>query len=209
MSKSWSNIPAAEGWTLRGAMDPSPGEITQLLVELRTGSLDAQTRLVPLVYKQLHRLAAHYMKRERAGHTLQPTALVNEAYVRLISQEAVNWRDRAHFFGVAARLMRNILVDHARTRQAGKRGGHAEKLPLDEAFEVSPQRSQELVDLDDALRSLEQLDPQQGRIVELRFFGGLSVEETAEVLDISTRTVKRDWSMARAWLHDALTKRSP
>ena len=190
-------------------MHPSPGDITELLIQLRKGNPDAEAKLVPLVYKHLHRLAEHYMKHERPDHTLQPTALVNEAYVRLVAQRKGEWRDRAHFFGVAARLMRQILVDHARARHAGKRGGLAEKLPLDQAFEFSPQRSGELVKLDDALQSLEQLDPRQGRIVELRFFGGLSVEETAEVLGISPRAVKRDWSVARAWLHGALTGGRP
>lgn len=187
-------------------MEPSPGEVTQLLGELRKGSPDAQAKLIPLVYKQLHRLAASYMRHERPDHTLQPTALVNEAYMRLILQEQADWHDRAHFFGVAARLMRQILVDYARARNAGKRGAFADKLPLERALEFSPERSQELVELDDALRNLEQLDPQQARVVELRFFGGLTVEETAEVLGISPRTVKRDWSVARAWLHGELSK---
>jgi RNA polymerase sigma factor (TIGR02999 family) len=145
------------------------------------------------------------MRQERPDHTLQATALMNEAYLRLVSQENTDWQDRAHFFGIAARLMRQILVDHARGHQAGKRGGLAEKLPLDELRELSPTKSRELVQLDDALRSLEELDPQQARIVELRFFGGLTVEETAEVLGISPRTVKREWSVARAWLHGELS----
>jgi RNA polymerase sigma factor (TIGR02999 family) len=187
-------------------MQPSPGEVTQLLVALRKGSPEAQAKLIPLVYQQLHRLAASYMKRERADHTLQATALVNEAYLRLVDQEVTDWHDRAHFFGVAARLMRQILVDHARGHQAEKRGGMAEKLPLEKALEFSPARSRELVQLDDALGSLEQFDPQQARVVELRFFGGLTVEETAEVLGISPRTVKRDWSVARAWLHGELSR---
>lgn len=186
-------------------MEPSCGEVTRLLVQLRKGDPDAESKLVPLVYKRLHQLAAGYMRRERRNHTLQPTALVNEAYLRLISQEKTDWHDRAHFFGVAARLMRQILVDHARARQAGKRGGLAEKLPLDEAWDFCPTKSQELVQLDDALQRLERFDPQQARVVELRFFGGLTVEETAEVLGISPRTVKRDWSVARAWLHGELS----
>ncbi len=189
-------------------MQPSAGEVTRLLVELRGGSPEAEAQLIPLVYKQLHRLAASYMRRERPDHTLQATALVNEAYVRLVSQEATGWQDRAHFFGVAARLMRQILVDHARARQAGKRGGLVEKLPLDQALEFSPARSRELIELDSALESLGRLDPQQARVVELRFFGGLTVEETAEVLGISPRTVKRDWSVARAWLHGELSGRN-
>jgi RNA polymerase sigma factor (TIGR02999 family) len=145
------------------------------------------------------------MRRERPDHTLQPTALLNEAYLRMVSQENTDWQDRAHFFGVAARLMRQILVDHARVRQAGKRGGFVEKVLLDEAHDFSPAKARELVELDDALRSLEELDPQQARFVELRFFAGLTVEETAEALGTSPRTVKRDWSVARAWLHGELS----
>ena len=141
-------------------MEPSAGDVTRLLRELRRGTPDAESKLAPLVYGHLHRLAARCMRRERPDHTLQPTALVNEAYLRLVSQNETTWRDRAHFFGVAARLMRQILVDHARARQAGKRGGPAEKLPLDQALEFSPAKSRELVELDDALRSLERLDPQ-------------------------------------------------
>lgn len=186
---------------------PPPREITRLLSQLREGHSEAAAKLVPLVYKQLHRLATSYMRHERQDHTLQPTALVNEAYVRLVAQENREWRDRAHFFGVAARLMREILVDHARARQAEKRGGLAKKLSLDPTLEFSSGKSRELIALDDALRDLERFDPQQGRIVELRFFGGLTVEETAEVLGVSPRTVKRDWSVARAWLHGQLSSK--
>lgn len=188
-------------------MKASPGEITLLLVELRRGNSDAEAKLIPLVYEQLHRLAAHYMRRERPSHTLQPTALVNEAYLRLAFQRATHWQSRAHFFGVAARLMRQILVEHARAKRAAKRGPFVQKFSLDEALEYSQDRSKELIALDDALKSLDQLDARQSRIVELRFFGGLSVEETAEVLGISPRTVKRDWNVARAWLHGELAKR--
>jgi len=188
-------------------MEPTSGEVTRLLGELRRGSPEAEAELLPLVYEHLHRLAAHYMRQERPDHTLQATELLNEAYLRLVSQGNTNWQDRAHFFGIAARLMREILVDHARGRQAGKRGGLAEKLPIDEERTFSPAKSRELVELDDALRSLAEIDPQQARIVELRFFGGLTVEETAEVLGISPRTVKRDWSMARAWLHGELSEK--
>ena len=158
-------------------MPVPPGEVTRLLVELRRGNPEAGDKLIPLVYPHLHRLAASYMRRERPEHTLQATALVNEAYLRLVSQEETDWRDRAHFFGVAARLMREILVEHARARQAVKRGGKVQKLPLEEAPEVSPASSRELIELDDALESLEQIDPRQARVVELRFFGGLTVEE--------------------------------
>jgi RNA polymerase sigma factor (TIGR02999 family) len=182
-------------------MRPSDGEVTCLLAEIRKGNPEAQARLIPLVYRHLHRIAASYMRRERPDHTLQATALVHEAYLRLVSQEETDWQDRAHFFGIAARLMRQILVEHARARQAGKRGGAVEKLPLDQALEFTPARSRELIELDNALESLGRLDPRQARVVELRFFGGLTVEETAEVLGIAPRTVKRDWSVARAWLH--------
>ncbi len=188
-------------------MDSSPGEITQLLVELRGGNPDAETKLIPLVYRQLHRLAAHYMRHQRPDHTLQPTALVNEAYLRLVGQPKTDWKDRAHFFGVASRLMRQILVEHARAKQTKKRGGLAQKLSLDGALEFSHDRSHELVALDDALNGLEKLSPRQSRVVEMRFFVGLSVEETAEVLGTSPRTVKRDWNVARAWLHGELAKR--
>jgi RNA polymerase sigma-70 factor (ECF subfamily) len=188
-------------------MQPSSAEVTRLLVELRSGNPEAEAKLIPLVYQHLHRLAASYMRRERPDHTLQTTALVNEAYLRLVPQKEkeTGWRDRAHFFGVAARLMREILVEHARARHAGKRGGRVEKLSLDQALEFSPARSRELIELDDALECLGRLDPQQARVVELRFFGGLTVEETAEVLGISPRTVKRDWAVARAWLHGELS----
>jgi RNA polymerase sigma-70 factor, ECF subfamily len=185
-------------------LEPAPGEVTRLLGELRRGSPDAEAKLVPLVYEHLHRLASHYMRRERPDHTLQATALLNEAYLRLVSQKATEWQDRAHFFGVAAHLMREILVDHARARQARKRGGHVETFALEEAHDLSTGKSRELVELDDALRSLEEIDSRQCRIVELRFFGGLTVEETAEVLGISPRTVKRDWTAARAWLYQCI-----
>ena len=185
-------------------VDSSPGEITRLLIELRAGSPDAEARLIPLVYGELHRLAAHYMRGERRDHTLQPTALVNEAYMRLTAHRDIHWRDRAHFFGFAARLMRQVLMQHARAHQAEKRGGFVRKFSLDEALDFSPDRSKDLIALDDALKSLEQLSPRQGRVVELRFFGGLTVEETAEVLGTSPRTVKRDWNVARAWLHGEL-----
>jgi len=186
-------------------MQPPSAEVTRLLVELRSGNPEAEAKLIPLVYQHLHRLAANYMRRERPDHTMQTTALVNEAYLRLVPQKEIGWRDRAHFFGVAARLMREILVEHARARHAGKRGGGVEKLSLDQALEFSPARSRELIELDDALECLGRLDPQQARVVELRFFGGLTVEETAEVLGISPRTVKRDWAVARAWLHGELS----
>ena len=190
-------------------MDSSTGEITRLLGELRQGNRKAEEKLVPLVYKQLYRLAVHHMRQERADHTLQPTALVNEAYLHLAAQWGTNWRDRAHFFGVAARLMRQILVEHARAHRAEKRGGLLHKVSLDEALEFSLERSREMIALDDAIKALEQFGPRQSRVVELRFFGGLSVEETGEVLGTSARTVRRDWKLARAWLLGELKRPRP
>jgi RNA polymerase sigma-70 factor, ECF subfamily len=185
-------------------MGISPGEVTNLLIQLKNGNRDAEPRLVPLVYAELRRLAGHYMRGERPGHTLQATALVHEAYLRLVGQKEISWQNRAHFFGVAANLMRRILVDHARAKQAKKRGGSGQKLSLDEAVLVKPEAPEQFLALDEALERLAKRDPRQSRIVELRFFGGLSEEETAEVLGISTRTVKRDWSVARAWLYQQL-----
>lgn len=185
-------------------MGISPGEVTNLLVQLKNGNRDAEPRLIPLVYAELRRLAGHYIRGERPGHTLQATALVHEAYLRLVGQKEISWQNRAHFFGVAANLMRRILVDHARAKQAKKRGGSGQKLSLDEAVLVKPEAPEQFLALDEALERLARRDPRQSRIVELRFFGGLSEEETAEVLGISTRTVKRDWSVARAWLYQQL-----
>jgi len=189
-------------------MVPSRAEATTLLTASTTGDAKATDKLMPLVYAELRRLAAHYLRGERPDHTLQPTALVNEAYLELISEKDRTWQNRAHFVGVAARVMRHILVDHARTRRAIKRGGLELKVPLDEAFVMTYQRSEELLAVDEALTRLAAHDAQQSRIVELRFFGGLSVEETAEVLTISTATVKRDWNVARAWLYRELDKRA-
>ena len=186
-------------------MQTPGGEVTRLLAELRGGNPEAEAKLIPLVYNELRRLAARQMRRERPNHTLQPTALVHEAYLRLVSQKATGWEDRAKFFGVAANLMRHILVEHARARQAEKRGGRVQKFPFDQALASSPSKTRELIELDDALESLARLDPQEARVVELRFFGGLTVEETAQVLGISPRTVKRDWRVARAWLHGELS----
>ena len=188
-------------------MEPASGEVTRLLADLSKRKPEAEAELIPLVYEHLHRLAASYIKGERPDHTLQATGLVNEAYLRLVSQETTEWRDRTHFFGIAARLMRQILVEHARARHAAKRGGANKMLvPLGDELDISSARSRELVELDDALQCLELLDPQQARIVELRFFGGMTVEETAEVLGVSPRTVKRDWAVARAWLHGELSR---
>ena len=175
--------------------------MTKLLVRLTDGDGAVLDELLPLVYAELRRLAASYLRRERAGHTLQPTALVHEAYLRMIDQTQAHWQNRAHFFGVAAQMMRRILVDHARAQQAEKRGGEFQKLSLDENIDVSGQRADELVALDDALERLAEIDPKKSRVVELRFFGGLSVEETAEVLGVSAPTIKREWRMAKAWLY--------
>lgn len=178
----------------------SPKEITRLLVAWGDGDAKALEALTPLVYQQLHRLAHHYLSNERTGHTLQTSALVNEAYLRLIDWKNVRWENRAHFFGVSAQLMRRILVDFARSRRYEKRGGGAVAIQLDEAALVSGETSTDLVALNEALLSLAKLDDRQSRVVELRFFGGLTVEETAEVLKVSEATVRRDWSLARAWL---------
>jgi RNA polymerase sigma factor (TIGR02999 family) len=189
-------------------MDPAPGEITQLLIQVTQGNQEAESRLIPLVYGELRRLARRYMRNERPDHTLQATALVHEAYLRLAGQKDISWQNRAHFFGVAANVMRRILVDHARAKLAKKRGGSDQKVSLDEAILVHPESPQQFLALDEALKELAKRDPRQSRIVELRFFGGLSEEEAAEVLGISVRTVKRDWNVARAWLYKELSKGS-
>jgi RNA polymerase sigma-70 factor (ECF subfamily) len=184
----------------------SSHEVTQLLQAWSDGNRDALDELVPLVYEELHRLARHYMSGERDGHSLQATDLVNEAYVRLIDWKNVRWQNRAHFFAVAAQMMRRILVDFARSRQFLKRGGEARRVSLSEAAGVIVERGEDFIALDDALKSLAVFDARKSRIVELRFFGGLSVEETADVLKISRRTVEREWSLAQAWLHRELTR---
>jgi len=183
--------------------DP-PSGVTELLRRWNSGDREAMDRLMPIVYDELRRLAAGYLRGERPGHTLQPTALVHEAYLRLVRQDRVEWQNRAHFFGIAASMMRRVLVDHARRRQAEKRdaGGFRLTLQLGEAFEAA--RDPELLELDQALGRLEQLDADQARVVELRFFGGLTVEETAVVLGISTATVKREWRTAKAFLRDEM-----
>ena len=181
-------------------MTPSPQEVTQLLVASRSGDLHARDELMPLVYQELHRLAHQYMSRERTGHTLQTSALVNEAFLRLADQKDVQWQNRAHFIGIAGQMMRRILVDYARNRGYAKRGGGAVQVSLDEELVVSDERGAEVVALDDALQSLARLDERKSRLVELRFFGGLSIEETAEVLGVSPGTVMRDWTLAKAWL---------
>jgi RNA polymerase sigma factor (TIGR02999 family) len=178
----------------------SPGAVTELLRAWNDGDDRALERLMPLVEAELRRLARVYMARERRGHTLQVTALVNEAFLRLTGARQLRWQDRAHFLGIAARLMRRVLVDHARARGFQKRGGGRQQVTLDEALVVSSEPAVQLLDLDRALEALAAADPRKGRVIELRFFGGLSVEETAEVLHISTDTVKRDWRLAKLWL---------
>lgn len=180
------------------------GQLTRLLRRLTAGDSEAAAEVVPLIYQELRRLAAHYMAGERPNHLLRTTALVHEAYLRLVDQRRSNWRNRAHFYGAAAQVMRRILVDDARARQARKRGGNTPPLSLDEAPTFAGAQSQELVLLDEALARLAELNARQSRVVELRFFAGLTVEETAEVMGISAKTVKRDWSVARAWLHREL-----
>ena len=182
--------------------------ITQLLVAWNHGDQDALAQLTPMVYRELHRLAHGYLAGEQRGHVLQTTALVNEAFARLIDWQQVEWQDRAHFFGVSATLMRHILVQFAREQQAAKRGGNAIRVSLSEAAAVSTAKNPDLVALDDALTTLEKLDPRQARIVELRFFGGLSLEEAAEVVQVSVSTVRRDWRMSQAWLHRQLSASS-
>ena len=178
-----------------------PPEITLWLKQWSAGNDDALEALLPVVYEELHRQAANYLRRERVGHTLQPTALINEVYIKLINQQHVDWQNRAHFFGIAAQGMRRILVDYARSRHRNKRGGNAENVPIDsEVLAISDTRSVDLIALDEALDRLAQLDQRQARIVELRFFSGMSVEETAEALGISPATVKNDWRTAKAWL---------
>ncbi|HYN85645.1 MAG TPA: sigma-70 family RNA polymerase sigma factor [Pyrinomonadaceae bacterium] len=184
----------------------SQHEVTQMLIRLTGGERTVLEDLLPLIYNELRKLAASYLRRERVGHTLQPTALVHEAYLRMVDQTQVRWQNRAHFFGVAAQMMRRILVDHARGQSAEKRGGEFQKLSLDENIDVSGERASDLVALDEALERLAALDPQKSKIVELRFFGGLSVEETAEVLGVSAPTVKRQWRMAKAWLFGQVQK---
>ena len=175
--------------------------MTRWLVAASAGDVQALEALLPLVYDELHRQAVRFFHRERAGHTLQPTALVNEVYLRLINQRDANWQNRAQFFGIAAEMMRRILVSHARSRQAQKRGGAAQRLTLDENVAAAPERDLNLLALDEALTRLEQLDPEKSRMVELRFFSGLSVHETAEVMGVSPRTIDRQWQTAKAWLY--------
>lgn len=185
-------------------MTPSPKSITELLIEWREGDETALDKLMPLVYEELRRLARYYMRRERPGHTLQTAALVNEAYLRLVDHKGMRWQNRAHFYAVASQAMRRILVDHARSRQYLKRGGGNQIVGLDEAAAVVQKQAVDIVALDDALTDLAALDPRKSQIVEMRYFGGMTVEETAEVLGLSPVTVMRDWSTAKAWLLRAI-----
>ncbi|OLE54519.1 MAG: RNA polymerase subunit sigma-70 [Acidobacteria bacterium 13_1_20CM_3_53_8] len=186
-------------------MMPASHEVTKLLKAWSDGDQSALDKLMPLVYAELHRLARQHMRREKPGHLLQTSALINEAYLRLVDASQVQWQNRAHFFGIAARLMRRILVDDARRRHSDKRGGRMIQVPLDEASSVPQEQAANLVALDDALKSLAAIDPRQSEIVELRFFGGMSIEETAEFLQVSPGTVMSDWTFARAWLKKAVT----
>jgi RNA polymerase sigma-70 factor, ECF subfamily len=186
---------------------PASHGVTRLLQAWSRGEHDALERLVPLVYQELHRLAHRYMRGERHGHTLQSTALVHEAYERLVDLRAVNWQDRAHFFAVSAQTMRRILVDYARSRRYQKRGGDAPHVPLNEAVALFPERRHDIVALDDALSTLGRVDPRKAQVVEMRFFGGMSLKETAEVLHVSAETVLRDWRLAKVWLLRELSNR--
>jgi RNA polymerase sigma factor (TIGR02999 family) len=186
-------------------MTTAPHQVTQLLQQWSEGDQNALDKLMPMVHDELHRLAHQHMRRESAGHVLQTSALINEAYIRLVDQPQMRWQSRGHFFGIAARLMRHILVDDARKRNAAKRGGSFIQVPLDEASTVVQEQAANVAALDDALQLLETIDERQGKIVELRFFGGLSIEETAEVLKVSPGTVTRDWTFARAWLRNEMS----
>lgn len=185
---------------------PARHQITELLAEWREGNQSALDELYPLVYDELHRLARRYMSKERKDHTLQTTALINEAYVRMVDQKNVNWANRSHFFAISAQIMRRILIDHARRHAYAKRGGGAQQVSLEEVAAIAPEQGRELVRLDEALKTLAERDPRRSQVVELRYFGGLNNEEIAGVLHVSENTVTRDWNMARAWLYQQLTE---
>ena len=187
-------------------MTESPNEVTQLLVAWGNGDQAALDQLMPLVYSELHRLAHRHIKKERPGHTLQTSALLNEAFLRLVDQRDVQWQGRAHFFSIAAQMMRRILVDYARSRRFAKRGGDAQQISFDEELVVSRQLSADVLQLHDALNELATIDERKSKLVELKFFGGLSIEETAEVLGVSPGTVMRDWTLAKAWLRIAMKR---
>ena len=184
-------------------MGADQGEVTILLRAMQSGDPTASEKLLPLVYNELHRLAESYMRRERPNHTLQPTALINETYLRLTG-DTINWQNRAHFVGVAANIMRRVLVDHARAHKAGIRGGNLQRVEFEEGIAISKERSNEMLQLDDALNKLEEVNPRQAKVVELRYFGGLSVEEIAAILNIGPRTVEREWASARVWLFERI-----
>jgi RNA polymerase sigma-70 factor (ECF subfamily) len=186
-------------------MCAADGQITLLLRAMRSGDKSASEKLLPLVYNELHRLAESYMRRERPDHTLQPTALINEAYLRL-AHDPVDWQSHEHFIGVAANVMRRVLVDHARARNAQMRGGDLQRVELEEGIAISQERSEEVLALDEALNHLEEVNPRQARVVELRYFAGLSVEEIGAILNMSPRSVKRDWALARIWLFQEIEK---
>lgn len=186
-------------------MAPAADDVTQLLDDLRNGRSDAASQLMPLVYEELHRLARRHMRRERPDHTLQATALLHEAYLRLVGQPERTWQNRTHFMAVAAQVMRRILVDHARARRTAKRDGALRRVPLEGPLLVAPERPEDLIALNDALDRLAEFDERQSRVVELRYFGGLTLDETAEALSLSPSTVKREWRVARAWLHREVT----
>jgi RNA polymerase sigma-70 factor (ECF subfamily) len=189
-----------------GRMAPAAGDVTQLLADLQNGQPHAAPQLIPLVYDELHRLARQQMRHERPDHTLQATALVHEAYLRLISLPERTWLNRTHFIRIAAQVMRRMLIDHARARRTAKREGGRRRVPLEEPLLLTEDQSDELLALNDALERLGQIDARQSRVVEMRFFGGLTVEETADALSISPKTVKRDWTVARAWLYREMQK---
>src|ERR1043165_1301665 len=186
-------------------MTASTNDVTQLLVAWGNGDQTARDQLMPLVYAELHRLAHRHIKKERPGHTLQTSALVNEAFLRLVDQRDMHWQSRAHFFGIAAQMMRRILVDYARKRRFAKRGGNQVQVSLNEELLAAKQRSADVVLLDDALTQLAEIDERKSKVVELKFFGGLSIEETAEALGVSPGTVMRDWTLAKAWLRRELS----
>jgi RNA polymerase sigma-70 factor (ECF subfamily) len=187
-------------------VEPVPPDVTSLLKKLAEGNQEAAHELVPVIYRELHRLAAGHLRRERRDHTLQPTALVNEAYLKLVAQRNADWKNRAHFFGVASNLMRRILVDYARRQLRAKRGGGQSKVSLEHAVLFSPERPDQMLSLDECLAKLEELDARQSRIVELRYFGGLTVDEAAKVLGISPTTVRREWASAKAYLYGELKR---
>ncbi|HYV07914.1 MAG TPA: sigma-70 family RNA polymerase sigma factor [Blastocatellia bacterium] len=189
-------------------IDASQQQITERLIAWSSGDEGAMNDVIRAVYQELHRMAGRYLRLERPDHSLQPTALVHEAYLRLVDQTQVSWQSRGHFFGVAAQMMRRILVDHARTRQRDKRGGSAVRVSLDEAFFLTPEKSADLVALDESLERLAEIDNRKSRVVELRYFGGLSVDETAEALEVSPQTVLRDWKLAKAWLYQEIQEQS-